>query len=60
MEPCAQCGSPTSLFFQGKPVCIDCDRKREGPDNSVPMKKPPQAASGDRIEFKEKSDKAAG
>jgi hypothetical protein len=43
IEPCTKCGNPTSLYFQGQPVCIDCDRKREGADESVPVRKPAQA-----------------
>jgi len=42
IEPCIKCGNPTSLYFQGAPVCIDCDRKREGADESVPVRKPAQ------------------
>jgi hypothetical protein len=42
MESCVICGNPTSLFYRGRPVCIDCDRKREGTDDTAPMKKEPQ------------------
>ncbi len=42
IEPCIQCGKATSLFYQGRPVCVDCDRKRDGTDLSAPVKKPPQ------------------
>jgi len=39
----------TSLYFQGRPVCIDCDRQREGPDKTVPMKKPSVSAAYEEL-----------
>jgi hypothetical protein len=51
-EPCVQCSKMTSLYFQGKPVCIDCDRKREGEDKSVPIRKPPQAETANQNEHR--------
>lgn len=44
IEPCIHCGNLTSLYFQGRPVCIDCDRQRDADDNTAPLKKPPQKA----------------
>jgi hypothetical protein len=39
MEACTQCGKPTSLYYQGRAVCIDCDRERKGADESVSLRK---------------------
>jgi hypothetical protein len=29
MENCGLCGLPTMLYYSGRPICIDCDKKRE-------------------------------
>jgi hypothetical protein len=59
IEACVQCGQLTSLYFQGRPVCIDCDRKREGADQTAPVKKPPHRKTLDDDEQKQ-SERAAG
>lgn len=59
IESCIQCGQPTSLYFQGRPVCIDCDRKREGADQTAPVKKPPRAETAED-EDQKRSERAAG
>lgn len=59
IEPCIQCGKLTSLYFQGRPVCIDCDRKREGVDHSAPVKKPPRPETAEDEEQK-RAERAAG
>ena len=40
MDKCVVCGALTPLlYFDGKPLCLECDDVREG--NSIEMKKPP-------------------
>jgi len=51
MEPCIVCGTATSLYYKGRALCIECDRKREqGKDvkeGQLPElpKRPPQMDS---------------
>jgi hypothetical protein len=59
IEPCIQCGKPTSLYFQGRPVCIDCDRLREGTDQTAPVKRPPRPETAEDDDSK-RSERAAG
>jgi len=59
IEACVQCGQLTSLYFQGRPVCIDCDRKREGADQTAPVKMPPRPETADDEENR-RSERAAG
>jgi uncharacterized Zn finger protein (UPF0148 family) len=42
MERCVVCGNPTFLFYKGRPICVDCDQKREGTGDTAPVKKEPQ------------------
>ena len=27
VEPCSLCKAPTSLYYKGTPICVDCERK---------------------------------